>query len=1427
MTEAPVNSVDSTDSAELPLSFAQEQLWFLDQLAPGTPTYNVAVLYRIDGDLDHSALQTAMTRVVANHDILRARFDAHDGVPYQVIAAPPEQALVIDDHTAAGELGETRALDAATTLARTPFDLAVGPLYRFRLFRVTTERHLLSIVIHHIVCDGWSINLISDEIRRSYAAIRQGHELPAGRAATDYADFVKAQRVAFEDGTFEAQLTYWKSQLSGLPALNLPADHPRPPYTVHRGEHLSRVFPASTGATARRLARSQKVSLSMLLTAALGVVLSRYTGEEDLAVGTTALGRSDPDLEQVVGIFVNAVVLRLDLSGKPTFAELLDRVKDTSLRAYELQDVPFERVVDRLAVPRDPSRNPLFDVLLQVLSEETGSGSLDLPGATISVVDQQTMHSRFDLSLTFAESATELRVSAEYSTELFARWRIEQLLTHIERVLTGAAADPGIRVSEIDLLSADDRAELMRLGHGPDDAVRSDPVHVLVAERAAAAPDSVAAVFEGVELTYGELDRRAAVLAAHLRHRCGVRHEELVGVAMDRGLDVLVAFLGVAKAGAAYVILDIDHPVGRLEFILDDTDAHVVLTTSDLLASLPEPRSRRYLCLDRDWPDIESAGAGGAGDPLDEVSTGDSLVSVIYTSGSTGRPKGVLTEHRALVSYLVPFAETFKFGPGDRILQFASLAFDLCQAEVYTALISGATLVCARRETLHSTESLSALIRAEHITFVGAPPTLLALLDDGPYPHLRHVFTGGEACPAELANRWNVAGRTFVNGYGPTEAAIGVTLHVVPRGEYRTSPPIGGPITGRRFYVVDEQLALVPVGVPGELLIGGDEGLARGYLNRPDLHSEKFIPDPFRSTGRVYRTGDLVRWNREGHLEFLGRIDTQIKLRGLRIEVEEIEAVLRTHPAVDTAAVKLAEDARGQQILAGYVTLTGSTEPSVAELRRHAAQFLPSYMVPQAWRVLESLPMSLSGKLNRRALPAPAAYVQADREVVALATPTERQVAAVFADVLGMAAWRLSADDDFFELGGNSLQAMRVISRVNQAFSAKLGVRTLYGSPNLRDFAQQVHLQAVAPPAADPAAEPPHQQAGPPADALSLAQTIALAMTDVLVSPATPAAVTDNLFALGADEEHAAKLLQLIEQRVGTRITARDLYTPVVLAAAVQARRAADQQADTWSPLVTLAAAPNDGTYPPLFCVPGASGSPSIFAGVARRLSPERTIIGLEAPGLEPGQHALPDVVALAGRFVAAIRERQPTGPYHLLGWSMGGLVAFEMARQLTEAGAPVPFLTVVDTPLPDPSRTPDDRRTVEQFVADIAAVAGRDAPELPPGYQGLPDQFDALYALLRDTVLPAEIGPDQLGCRLSVYRASVRATFRYRPAWTYPGRLSVLRTPGSVPAGQWAPLAATVREYRAPGTHHSMWSGEHRPVLAAVIDTLLAAAGE
>jgi amino acid adenylation domain-containing protein len=1041
----------------VPLSFNQEQLWFLDQLAPGQPTYNIPQAMRLRGELDVEALAEALRLLVERHEALRTTFASREGTPYQVISPAGDLPLVHNDLTS---LPQAEREAEATRLVmdeevNRPFDLAAGPLFRARLIKLADDEHVLAIVVHHSVADGLSMALLNRELSEAYSSLHAGREPDLPPVPLQYADFCAWQRRWLTGEVLEGHLKFWRETLANLPTLDFPADRPRPSAPTYQGETLVYEIAADVLEPLHDLCQRSGVTPHMLLTAAFMAVVARYTGQQDIVTGAPVAGRTVFELESAVGYFVNMVVLRADLSGDPTFEEILKRVRDVCLAAWSHQDAPFERVVREVEQRRDPSRNPLFQMGIQLLPANTSGTDLVLDGLEVQIMDVSLSRARFDLSVLAMETPHGLNLRVEYSTELFERARVERFVHHLEGVLRGVAADSSLRLSELPLLSEEERRQILEEWQGISLPVPPGPLHRLLSEQAAKRPDAVAAVFEGEGMTYGELDSRSDRLARYLRS-LGIRHEEVVGINMFREPDILVAIFGILKAGAAFVPLDPAFPKRRMAFILEETGARFVVTRQAEAESLPKPEGWTAVLLDRDAEAIE-AGAATIEGPLEEWSTWESLAYVLYTSGTTGKPKGIVVQHDGVYNFGLWLAWICKLGAGDRMLQFSSIVFDLSEGEIFCALGIGATLVFPSRDTLVSPEALAELIRQERVTYIGAPPAMLALLEAEPYPDLRSIAVGGEAFSGELVNRWNIGDRIFAHGYGPTEISVACIFHLCEKIVWRSQPPIGRAMPNRTAYIVDAWGELAPVGVPGEIVIGG-LGVTRGYLGRPDLTAERFVPDPFSAEpgARLYRSGDVGRLGPDGEIEFMGRMDTQVKLRGYRIELEEIETVLVQHPKVRRATVMLREDSPGDKRLVAYVVSNGEA-PSVSELRTHLSTDLPAYMVPSAFVMLDNLPLSPTGKVDQAALPVPETPKFEASAHLMPRTPTEEGVAAAFASVLGLQA--VGAQDNLFELGGSSLQAAQVVARVQETFGVKIGVRDFYATPVVSDVAAMVDAE--------------------------------------------------------------------------------------------------------------------------------------------------------------------------------------------------------------------------------------------------------------------------------------------------------------------------------------------------------------------------------
>ncbi len=925
-----------------PLSFAQQRLYFLDRLEPGSAAYNVVRAIRIRGVLDVPALEKALGELMRRHESLRARLREDDGrIIAEIAPARPFSLSVVEIKAVVGREGETKALGLAEEEARRPFDLGLGPLVRAKLLRFDPQDQILVLAMHHIASDAWSVGLLFRELSALYDAFSAGKPSPLLELPIQYGDFAQWQRDWFSGEVLDQQLSYWRKKLAGDPALlQLPTDRPRTTLLSSRGAvtsvHCSRELTEGL----QELSRRESVTLFMTLLAAFETLLFRYTGQEDLVVGIPIANRGRAELEGLVGFFANTLALRSDLSGNPTFQELLGRVREVALGAYAHQDLPFEKLVEELRPERNLGRNPLFQVMMSFQSAAPGPPALR--GLTVDLVPVETRTSKFDFVMGVEEKGGSLSCHCEYSTDLFEDTTIRRMLGHFRNLLEGIVADPQHRLSAFDLMSNSERHQILVEWNQTEetDYPRDKTVHRLFEEQAEQAPEAVAVEFEGKRLTYGQLNERANRLARYLRKR-GVGPEVLVGLCVERSLEMVVGVLGILKAGGAYLPLDPAYPGERLRFMLEDAGAQLVLTQKRLASSVPG--GARSVQLDADW--VEIARESGE-NPANQASA-QNLAYVIYTSGSTGKPKGVEIEHGSLTNHTWSCVDRFGVRRGERLLQFASLSFDTSAQEIFSALSGGGTLVLRSEDMIDTVATFLVRCREWNLTVVDLPTAywheMVAVASEERLrlpESLRLVVIGGEPALPERFAQWIEivrGGIRLINGYGPTEATVAATRWEPDVGSAAPLPrtvPIGRPIANTQTYVLDAGRQPVPVGVVGELYIGG-VGVARGYRNRPELTAERFIPDPFRGgAGRLYRTGDRVRLRPDGVLEYLGRVDGQIKVRGFRVELGEIEAALRGVTGVREAVVRAREEVPGETRLVAYIVPELACSPSVSGLRQ-------------------------------------------------------------------------------------------------------------------------------------------------------------------------------------------------------------------------------------------------------------------------------------------------------------------------------------------------------------------------------------------------------------------------------------------------------------------------------------------------------------
>jgi len=1048
-------------TGQMPLSFAQQRLWFLDQLEPGNSFYNIFDTLSFDEPTDVPALEQSLNEIVRRHEVLRTTFTIVDGQPVQMIAPSLRLPLEVIDLSHLSQLErETEAARLSSEESRRPFDLSSGPLVRATLLRFETEESMLLLTMHHITSDAWSLDVLSRELRALYAAFHEGSPSPLPELPIQYADFAVWQREWLQGEVLESQLSYWKKQLSGAPsALELPTDRPRPLVPTYRGASQSRAIPEDVAASLKALSQREGVTLFMTLLAAFNILLHRYTHQDDVVLGSPIAGRNRAETEGLIGFFVNTLVMRTDLSGEPSFRELLGRVREVALGAYAHQDLPFEKLVEAISPERDTSRNPLFQVSFQ-LSNVSNSVE-DAPGEAEELADESQLEveesaAKFDLGVNFWESERGLRVQVDYSTDLFDDATTARMMKHFERLLEGIVADPNRRVSQLHLLTPEEQQRiLVEWNDTETDYARHSCLHELFEAQVERTPDAVAVSFAGGQLTYAELNEQANQVARRLL-TLGVCAEVSVGICMERSVEMVVGMLGILKAGGAYVPLDPEYPAQRLSYMIEDAGVRVLLTQERLAHTLLD-HGATVLRLDADRESISEEDR----DNLEHRATAENPAYVIYTSGSTGMPKGVVITHSAVVR-TVCNTNYIKLEADDRIAQASNSSFDAATFEIWGALLHGATLVVIPKEVLISPGHLAEQIRELGISVMFLPTALFNQVAGevpGAFSSLRCLLFGGEAVDPRFVREVLKSARPqrLLHVYGPTESTTYALWHGIESlPAEATTVAIGRPLSNTQIYLLDEYQQPVPVGVAGELYIGGD-GLARGYLNSASLTAERFIPNPFSQEpgARLYRTGDIVRYLANGEIEFLGRGDEQVKIRGYRIELGEIETLLREFEEVREVVVLAREDTPGQRRLVAYVVAERESKLSVGELRGYMKERAPEYMIPSSFVLLDELPLTPNGKVDRRALPLPE-YVLPEQETDAVSprTPLEEKLAGIYASVLGLKT--VGVLNNFFDLGGHSLLATQITSRIRETFKVELPLRVLFVNPTVAGLATAV-----------------------------------------------------------------------------------------------------------------------------------------------------------------------------------------------------------------------------------------------------------------------------------------------------------------------------------------------------------------------------------
>jgi amino acid adenylation domain-containing protein len=1039
---ASQEGISRRNQTEAPLSFAQQRLWFLDQFLPESYAYNVPRLFRLTGQLDVKALQNALDSLVERHEILRTVYKMTQSEPAQIVQSPRAVPLTVIDLPELPEAERKAKLDELVMdEVKVPFNLSSD------LIRVKSDESVLLLMSHHIASDGWSKGLMFRDLAAFYNAAVSNTQAVLPSLPIQYSDFAIWQKQWVKGTRLQKQAAYWKKQLEGAPELlELPTDFPRPATQGIEGIIQYGLFPAKLLADLKALSQREGVTLFMTLFASFQVMLARHSGQDDIVTGTPIAGRIRPEMETLIGDFVNMLAFRTDLSEGPSFRDVLQRVKKTALDAYENQELPFENLVEELEHGRDMSRAPVFQTIF--ILETAPPPPPALEGLHLESLDCDTPTAKNDLILALTEDPAGLKVKIEYRADLFRDSMGDRFLAQYRTLLESIVADPAQPITKLAICAPEEQKQLAAWNRTAREKL-DRCLHQLFEDQVVRTPDAPALEFQGGTLTYWDFNARANQLAHHLIH-LGVKPDSRVGVCVHRSPEMLIALFGIMKAGGAYVPIDPAYPRDRVEFMLHDGGAEVLVTDSKLLETIAT-HGARTVCFDRDAAELEKQSARN---PSTEV-TPANLSYVIFTSGSTGRPKGVQLEHRNVANFIGYVQRTFQLGGKDAYLGVASMSFDASVLDFYLPLSVGAKFVIVDADTTRDPQALAKTMAGSGVTVMHATPsTWRGLVEAGwkGSPTFK-LLSGGEALTWDLAQQLVPRCGPLWNLYGPTETAVYSAVHKVHASDGNVL--VGRPIDNTQIYILDSLQQPTPIGVPGEICIGG-AGVARGYLNRPELTTERFVADPFAgNSARMYRTGDLGRFRPDGVIQCLGRLDHQVKLRGFRIELGEIENVIMQFRGVRQAVADVKSSHSGDKRLVGYLVLEHGIEPGLGELRAFLKTKLPEYMVPATFMVLEKLPVSPNGKLNRNALPLPDdARPELAREFVPPSTPVEQALAEIFSEVLEVRT--VGLNDDFFELGGHSLLATRVVTRLRDRFQVEMTPRVVFESPTVKELASRI-----------------------------------------------------------------------------------------------------------------------------------------------------------------------------------------------------------------------------------------------------------------------------------------------------------------------------------------------------------------------------------
>ncbi len=1375
--DKPTDSMllDHSQSDKFPASFAQQRLWFLDQWEPNSPLYNIPKVYRLIGILNNQALNQALSHLVSRHDTLRTTFISREDLPYQSIAKEVVVNIIFHDLK---ELASNTRLDRAHELfnqeAERPFQLDQGPLFRVMLIQLSAQEHWICLTLHHIIADGWSMEILWRELGELYGAYHKNQRPELPPLLFQYKDFSQWERRWAQESDSKNQLMYWRQKLRNVSTvLDLPTDFPRPRRPSYCGGHQRFSISRPLTDKLRTLCQQEGLTMFMLLMGAFQILLYRYSGQQDFVVGTPVARRPLEEVEGLIGLFINTLLIRSQFERESTFRDVALKLKDTCLDAYANKDLPFENLIEELQSDRDPSRNPLFQVLFHLYTPLDNLQAF--PGLVVSEERVFRGTAKVDLAMTLIDQGTSLQGSIEFATDLFEPRSIDRFIEHFMILLEEVTAKPREKIDRLPLLSHTEQQLLQAWNRTSKDYPRNIGLHDLVQQQGNRTPDAIALVCEEQQVSYQTLIRRANQLAHYLLS-LGVQPEDRVGLCHHRSTDLIVGLIGIMQAGGSYLPLDPQYPLDRLRCMTEDAQVKVVVTEETLEALFPQ-ESIITVLLDRDCLKISNQSETKPKVSLSE----DSLAYVLYTSGSTGHPKGVQISHKNVVNCLLDIENTLKSDEPAIVLTTTSISFDISILELFSPLAFGGRIILASQTQVTDGHQLAELISLQSVTKMQATPAGWRLLIDANWKGKSDLImlSGGEALSQELANQLHQRGKALWNLYGPSETTIYSTCTPIHPMEIREIT-IGSPIANTQTYILNTQNQLMPIGIPGELYIGG-EGLSRGYLYRPDLTAEKFSPDPFSQQrgSRLYRTGDRARYRANRKIEWLGRLDYQIKLRGFRIELGEIEKTLLKWPTLTQAVVVIRQDSSDNPLLVAYFRVIPlQLPPSIGELHVFMREQLPEYMIPNFFVQLDQFPLTPNGKINRKELPPPEIRSGIEQPFEPAHTQAEKDLSKIWSKVLGSKV--LGRRDNFFELGGNSLLAMQVISQVRKVFNVEIFVRSLFEAPTLETFATTLsRIQKIE-------------------DYKNIHNQLILVESTAQVSPTTSPTSSNKV----------------ITKEISTHRSETDFFKHN-------------------TPLICLQ--PN-GALPPFFCVHPVGGGITCYQELAKLLGKEQPFYALQALDWLSTLGNDPTLEEIASHYVQTIKTLDPLPPYYLGGWSMGGVIAYEMARQLETMGNQDGKLFLFDSFLPqdlETSHLPNLKKQVKQFWENLTYEKSAPFPEIPQIKEFSISNLHAILKAVLDIgrqqkVLPWEMEFSHFQQLWQIFSSLQKAYLHYSPE---PSSRSITLFQAEEHSQEkiklarehWEKIAlGGVQVYQIAGNHYSIFHPSHIQNVASRLQNCL-----